>query len=272
MGYYARARHLHQAAKIIVEQHGGKIPASYIALRALPGIGPYTAGAIASIAFNLPHIAVDGNVRRVLARYRALRNPTPAFIQALASQVLDQEACGEFNQALMELGAVVCTPRNPQCPNCPLHKGCEAAALGQPEQFPEKKRKAPIPHYDIAASIIRDHQGRFLIQRRAETALLGGLWELPGGKRQGSETLQQACARELREELGVEVVVGEKLMSINHAYSHFRITLHAFWCKIVSGTPQSSAGLPLRWVRPEGLIHYAFPRANRRILDQLTHG
>ncbi len=269
LGYYARARHLHQAAGILTKQYEGMMPSDYGAIRSLPGVGTYTAGAIASIAFGMPYPAVDGNARRVLARCFALRTPTPATLLRLASQLLDPARPGDFNQALMEAGATVCTPASPRCPACPLGGLCAAKALSRQEDFPAKKVKNPVPHYDIAAGIVLDDEGRLLIQRRAERALLGGLWEFPGGKRTAGETLQQACQRELMEELGITVAVGELLTSVRHAYTHFRITLYAFRCHITAGIPVSSAGLPVRWVPLNELGQYAFPRANRRVLDAL---
>ncbi len=270
LGYYARARNLHRAAKLLVDHHGGTLPADYHELRKLPGIGPYTAGAIASIAFGMPYPAVDGNVRRVLSRYFALSSAAPPVLERLASQMLDSDRSGDFNQALMELGATVCTSTGPQCPACPLACGCAALASGQPERYPTRKAKGPTPHFDIAAGVVQDDAGRLLIQRRADNALLGGLWELPGGKRTGGESMQQACQRELHEELGISVAVGDLLKSVKHAYTHFRITLYAFRCTITTGTPVSTVGLPVRWVPLSELGRYAFPRANRHILDALV--
>ena len=270
LGYYARARHLHQAAQIVAAQHGGALPGTYEELLQLPGVGIYTAGAIASIAFGAAVPAVDGNVRRVLARYFALDRPRPAHLRHLALQLIGTERCGDSNQALMELGATVCLPRGPRCAVCPLRAGCKARAAGEPERFPARRVRAPTPHYDVAAGVVRNALGQLLIQRRPERALLGGLWELPGGKRKRGESLQEACARELKEELQVTVEVGDLVMSVRHAYTHFRITLYAFHCTITAGTPLSSAGLPVRWVALDALDAYAFPRANRRILDALV--
>jgi len=271
LGYYARARNLHKTAKALVTDYGGAVPADYEALRKLPGIGPYTAGAIASIAFGLPHPAIDGNARRVLSRYFTLESAKPSVLQSLAAQLLDPDRCGDFNQAVMELGATVCTPVRPKCDICPLESLCAARAEGEPERYPAKKSKRPVPHFDIATGVVLNDAGRLLIQRRAEEALLGGLWELPGGKRKSEETLEEACHRELKEELGITVSVDGLLKSVKHAYTHFRITLYAFRCTITDGTPQSTAGLPVRWVALNELHQYAFPRANRHILDALAN-
>ncbi len=270
LGYYARARHLHQAAQAIVRDHGGRLPASYEALRALPGVGPYTAGAIASIAFGLPHPAIDGNARRVLTRYFALHEATDRHLRRLASRHLPHARPGDFNQALMELGAVICTPAAPACGKCPVHEGCKAHAEGNPERYPTRKARKKVPHYDVAAGAVFDSAGRLLIQRRPREALLGGLWELPGGKRRQGESLRETCQREVQEELGIVVSVNELIDRVRHAYSHFRITLYAFRCHVVAGTPVSAQQLPVRWVALSDLADYAFPRANRRILDALV--
>ncbi len=263
LGYYARARNLHRAARMVRDCLEGQVPDSFSGLRALPGVGSYTAGAILSIAFEKPVAAVDANVRRVLAR--AFAQCDGNAIRQLAGALVPREAPGTFNQALMELGAAVCTPRAPSCNICPLRQPCRARAMDAVDSFPPRKRKKATPHYDVAAAMILDSSGRLLVQRRAEEGLLGGLWELPGGKREPGETLEGACSRELREELGVDVDVGERTHAIAHAYSHFRITLHVFRCRIRSGQPASRR--PLRWVLPSDLQKLAFPRATRRVLD-----
>ena len=270
LGYYARARNLHRAAQIVSGQYEGRLPSTYEALRALPGIGPYTARAILSIAFGLPHAALDANVRRVLSRLCALARGTETELQRLASSLLDRERPGDFNQALMELGALVCAPKAPQCARCPLSLVCGAFAEGVPEAYPERRKRPNVPHHDVATGVLFDRQGRLLIQRRSEESMLGGLWELPGGKREGDESIEDACRRELREELGIDVEVGELVDKVNHAYTHFKITMYAFRCCIREGAPKSAGGLPLRWVLLSDLDGYAFPRANRRILDALV--
>ncbi len=275
LGYYARARNLHRAAQQVAERYGGQIPRDYDAFRALPGVGPYTAAAVLSIAFGQPYAVLDGNVIRVLARVFALpddtsRPATRRHLQATADALLDAEHPGDANQAVMELGARVCLPAAPDCPRCPLRGVCQAFALGTPAAFPVVAKKAPTPHVPVAVGLLRDASGRLLVQRRAENGLLGGLWEFPGGKIEGGETPGEACAREFREELGVEVAVGERVARVDHAYTHFKVTLHAFACRLVAGEPRSAQGLALRWVAPEALGELAFPRANRRILETLA--
>ena len=268
LGYYARARNLHNAARRIVRSDS--IPRSLEELLALPGIGPYTGRAIASIVFGAQEAAVDGNVRRVLARLFALAEPTPRTLQQLADRLVDRKRPGDYNQAVMELGALVCTPKTPKCESCPIGSFCLAKASGTPATFPASRKRPPLPHFDIATGVLTDQQGCIFIQRRPATALLGGLWELPGGKRKPGETVPAACKRELREELGIDVAVGELVCKVKHAYTHFKITLWAYRCCILRGSPLSSTGLQTTWVHPVDFEQFAFPRANRRVLEAIA--
>ena len=242
LGYYARARNLHRAARQILDHHAGRFPTDLAAIRSLRGVGPYTAGAIASIAFGLDQPALDGNVRRVLIRLACLTAPTidNGRLWELAASLLPAGRAGDFNQALMDLGATVCLPRQPRCPDCPLRANCKARQKGLQDRLPRKKPRKPLPHYDVVAAVILK-RGRVLISRRKPEALLGGLWEFPGGKVQPRETHAAALRRELREELGIEISVGEPLAVVRHAYSHFRITLRAFLCRHLRLRPRRSA-------------------------------
>ena len=272
LGYYSRARNLHRAAGVVAAEHDGVIPRDPDAFRALPGVGPYTQAAVLSLAFGTPLAVLDGNVIRVLTRAFAIdadakAGPTRRALQSLADRLLDAERPGRWNEAVMELGATICTPRSPACPVCPLRSVCTAAALGTPEAFPVNARAKPVPHYTVAVALLEDEAGRVFVQRRPEDAMLGGLWELPGGKQESGETLAAACARELREELGVEVAVGAEVARVAHAYSHFRVTLHAFRCRLVSGEPTTATGEPWQWASPDELAALAVPRATRRVFE-----
>ncbi len=274
LGYYSRARNLHRAAQQVVAEHGGVVPSDAEAFRALPGVGPYTAAAVLSLAFDAPLAVLDGNVIRVLTRVFAVdadarSSRTRRRLQELADVLLDSERPGRWNESVMELGATVCTPRSPACPRCPLNGVCQATALGDPEAFPVVSKRAPVPHHTIAVGLVIDGASRVLIQRRPDDAMLGGLWEFPGGKVEEGETPGEACARELREELAIEVEVGAPIARVDHAYSHFRITMHAFRCRLVAGEPLSDAGEPVEWVSIDALDDYAFPRANRRVIEAL---
>jgi len=270
MGYYSRARNLHRAAKAVVERFGGRLPTDPGELRSLPGVGEYTAAAVASVAFGVPVAAVDGNVIRVISRLHADDGvPSVARVRRRigerAADLLDRERPGDWNEAMMELGATVCMPRSPSCDACPLARHCAGLAAGEPTAFPGRRARTAVPHVDVAVGILQRDDGRYLIQRRPENAMLGGLWEFPGGKCEPGEPPEAACRRELREELGIEVEVGPRVAEIPHAYSHFRITMHAFRCTIVGADPE-----PGTWVTREELSGYAFPRANRKLIEALA--
>lgn len=274
LGYYSRVRNMHKAAKVIVEKYHGKFPETFAEIVKLPGIGRYTGGAIASIAFQEPVPVVDGNVKRVLARFFEIEmeiNSTNAKKRfwELATELVSKDTPGDFNQALMELGATVCLPKNPMCDSCPIAFECRAKQKKRQEQLPIKNKKAPTPHYQIGAGLIwRD--GKLLITRRQENGLLGGLWEFPGGKQKKNETIQECVRREIKEELSVQVIVENHFMTVKHAYSHFRITLDIFNCQWISGEPECKVCSDFYWVTVEQLSTFPFPKANKRIVHKLT--
>lgn len=270
LGYYARARHLHRAAQIVVERHGGRVPAERKELLELPGIGPYTAGAIASIAYGRDEPVLDGNVRRVLCRLAYITSDprvpqTERRLEALACGLLPPGRAGDFNQALMELGSTVCTPRRPRCSVCPVAGLCEAQRRGDPEALPIGSPKRTRPHHEVAVGLIWK-DGELLLAKRPSKGLLGGLWELPGGKRRPSEALPECVRREVREELGIEVEVDEELTVVRHGYSHLSVTIHAFRCRWRAGAPQALGCQEWVWAKPRELSRYAFPRATQKIL------
>ena len=274
LGYYARCRNLHRAAGVIVAQHDGRFPTEMDAVLALPGIGRSTAGAILTFAHGQRHPLLDGNVRRVLTRlYDVAEDPARAAIQrdlwAHSTALLERAADPwTHNQAIMELGATVCTPRDPACPTCPVAAHCRAREAGTQSERPVTRKRKPLPHKHIGAGVV-SRDGRILIQLRPPAGLLGGLWEFPGGKQEPDESIEETVRRELREELGIEVGVGARIATVKHTYSHFRITLHAFACDVRQGEPRPQWAVECRWVLPEELRDYAFPKANRTILDAL---
>ncbi|MFM7086304.1 MAG: 8-oxo-dGTP diphosphatase MutT [Cyanobium sp.] len=239
---------------------------------ALPGIGRSTAGSILSSAFDRPHPILDGNVRRVLARLIAAPRP-PARDQAgfwsLSAQLLDPHRPRAFNQALMDLGATVCTPRSPACDRCPWQGHCAAYAAGDPARFPVKESPRTVPFQVIGVGVVLNAAGEVLIDQRLEEGLLGGLWEFPGGKQEAGEPIEATIVRELREELAIEVEVGEALISLEHAYSHKRLRFVVHLCRWISGEPQPLASQQVRWVAPAALDAYPFPAANARIIEAL---
>jgi A/G-specific adenine glycosylase len=168
----------------------------------------------------------------------------------------------------MDLGAVICTPRRPACGECPLGYACRARKLQIQESLPVRRPRKPLPHHDIAAGVIW-RGAQILIARRPPTGLLGGLWEFPGGKREPNESLEECLVREVREELGIDIEADQLLSTVRHAYTHFRITLHAFHCRYISGEPQAIGCTAWKWVTPQQLDQYAFPAANRAIIESL---
>lgn len=276
LGYYSRARNLYKAAKIVSEDYGGQFPQTAESLQKLPGIGRYTAGAIASIAFGEAVPVVDGNVIRVLTRLFDIADDvslaaTQTKLWDLAAQYVPEDAAGDYNQALMSLGQTLCTPRQPRCGECPVVDFCAAYRAGTQTQRPNKPKKAPIPHYDVTAGLIRDSAGRLLIAQRPPDKLLGGLWEFPGGKQESGETLPDCLQRELSEELGIHVEVGPLFVRVGHAFTHFKITLHVFECRYLpeGGPPQALECAAWRWVTENELDQYAFSAADRQVIDEL---
>ena len=274
LGYYGRARNLYRAAQLVVKDYHSNIPDEMRLLRKLPGIGRYTAAAVASIAFGRDEPTLDGNIRRVLARYYNVSDEAHSkigeeLLWSLAAQNLPPGKAGDYNQALMELGAILCTPKKPDCAHCPLAEDCQAKMLGIQEQRPVLLSRPAIPHYIVTAAVI--WRERFvLIACRPPHGLLGGLWEFPGGKQQEGEDLPTCLKREIREELGAEIAIGDQLGVFKHAYTHFRVTLYAYTCSLVSGEPHPLQAAELRWVLPAELTQYPMGKIDRQISQILV--
>ncbi|GAB4572115.1 MAG: A/G-specific adenine glycosylase [Anaerolineae bacterium] len=277
LGYYSRARNLHRAAQKVVQEWGGALPADVDDLQTLPGIGRYTAGAIASLAFGARVPVLDGNVIRILTRLYDLddevnRPDTVRKLWTLAEELVPEDRPGMYNEALMELGRVICRPRDPLCDQCPIQVHCRAWRAGTQHARPVKRKRPPVPHYEVAAGVIYgmgDNAGRILIAQRPEDGLLGGLWEFPGGKREDGEQMQDALRRELGEELGIEVEVGEMLVRVKHAFTHFRITLDAYECRHIAGEPQRLGVADFAWVTLDEMAQYPFGKADQQIITAL---
>jgi A/G-specific adenine glycosylase len=279
LGYYSRARRLHQGARQLGtgmhESHAGAVdpwPRTLEGWLALPGIGRSTAGSILSSAFDLPFAILDGNVKRVLARLTACPRPPARQLQGfwqLSELLLDPQRPRSFNQALMDLGATVCTPRKPSCGACPWQEHCAAYAAGDPAAYPVKDAPRELPFQVIGVGVVRNGAGDVLIDQRLNEGLLGGLWEFPGGKQEPDEAIEATIRRELREELAIEAEVGEELIVVDHAYSHKKLRFVVHLCRWLSGDPQPLASQQVRWVRPEQLADFPFPAANARIIAAL---
>jgi A/G-specific adenine glycosylase len=272
LGYYARARNLHKAAQQIVAEYDGQFPQDLAGAIALKGIGRTTAGGILSAAFNLPTAILDGNVKRVLARlvaFEAVPNKAIAPLWALSEQLIDPQNPRDFNQAIMDLGATLCTRHNPACLICPWRSHCKAYNQNAVTRFPMTESRQPIPHKQIGVAVITDAQGNILIDRRKQEGLLGGLWEFPGGKIEPGEAVEDCIRREILEELGIEIEVRDRLITIDHAYTHFKVTLNVFNCTHLSGEPQPIECDEVKWVTLAEIDQYPFPKANGQIIEAM---
>ncbi len=275
LGYYSRARNLHHAARIIHTGYQDALPETPEALEDLPGIGPYTAAAIASIAFGKDTATVDGNIRRVFSRLYNLKEPVRSpeserRIWSLAEENLPPGRAGDYNQALMDLGATICTTKAPDCARCPIQADCQARAAGVQEQRPVRLPRKKVPHLTVTAAVIR-REGKVLLSKRPAEGMLGGLWEFPGGTREDSDPDLPACLRrEIREELGVEIEVGAPFGVYDHAYTHFKITLHAFLCVLNDkAEPQPLESDGLVWAGLSELEGYPMGKVDRQIANRL---
>jgi A/G-specific adenine glycosylase len=263
LGYYSRARNLHKAAQIVASKFNGELPRDLTELRTLPGIGRYTVGAIASMAFGMDEPTLDGNLRRVFSRLfdvdEFADSPTgEKILWNLAAQNLPKGQAGDYNQALMDLGATICVPKNPRCLLCPLMEICEARQQGTQELRPVLKPKKAVPQYIHAAGVIIN-RGRVLLAQRPPDGLLGGMWEFPNAR------VEENPAKELTKVLNaaysLKVKKRDALGIIQHAYTHFKVTVHAYRCDAVS-IPKSKN---LKWVKITDLTDYPMGKVDRQI-------
>jgi A/G-specific adenine glycosylase len=273
LGYYSRARNLHQAALKIVHFHGGKFPETYPELVSLPGIGRYTAGAILSIAFDLPYPVLDGNVVRVLTRLFALRgDPKGTELQRVlwkyAEKLVPAKSPGDFNQALMELGATVCSPRQPRCLLCPWQTECLARREGVQELFPEKS-KVPVVERSSSAVAVVFRRKCVLIVRRSQGRLFRDFWEFPGGEFNGVRNIRSALATKIKNDLGLRIRVLDLLATIKHSVTQHRITLQAYRAELQTSTAVDPRRSTARWVKPAELRKYPFASASSQIVELL---
>ncbi len=263
LGYYSRARNLHQASREILSRFNGKVPDNLSDLLSLPGIGRYTAGAVLSIAFNKEAPILDGNVKRVLSRLFAVsgdevKNRREGHLWDLSKSLIPKGHAGSFNQALMDLGATVCTPNAPQCSRCPLHDFCMARASGNPERFPSRSSKKPIPTVHSVSAVIQ-RNGEVLIRQRPPRGLLGGLWEFPNWKISSREDPALKVLNCIKNELRLRIKSREALGSFKHTFSHFKLTLLPYLCQ-TAGRRRNGTWVPVR-----NLHLFPMSRLHRRI-------
>jgi len=258
LGYYARARNLHKAAQVVANALGGRFPGTHEGLRALPGVGDYTAGAIASIAFDLPYAAMDANAERVVARLFAVEEPLAKVkvrLRGLGQSLVPERRAGDFAQAMMDLGSAICTPRKPACMSCPLFDDCRARKLGIQEQLPAKGEKALRPMKRGAAFVVRDRDGAVLLVRRPESGLLGGMMQPPLGPwteefpSRGEALRQAPFEAQWRKRLGI----------VRHGFTHFELEIEVY-----ETTVAEHPKIEGKWVRD--LATAALPTVMKKIV------
>ncbi len=278
LGYYSRARNILKCARILVRDHNGVIPSDPKSLLALPGIGPYTAGAIASIAYNLPVPLVDANIGRLFARLFDISIPLSQAKELLwrkAAELVPRDQARSFNQGLMELGALICTPKNPACPQCPLTSFCIAHRDGLIPVRPVLQKGREQITIEMATGVLAHPHGHglFFIQQRLADDVWGSLWEFPGGRLKDEESPEQAIIREFFEETGFTVRVDKKITSITHYYTRYKVILHCFLCTLdvlesaECPDPILYAAQEYRWVSFPELAEFAFPAGHRKLIE-----
>jgi A/G-specific adenine glycosylase len=271
LGYYSRARNLHRASKIILNHFKGKLPENLTDLLTLPGIGKYTAGAVLSIAYNKEAPILDGNVKRVLSRLFAVssnpvRGKTEDLLWQRSESLIPKGFASSFNQGLMDLGAMVCTPIDPQCSRCPLARLCKGKASGDPEKYPSRIVRKKIPHIEAIAAVLR-RDGKVLLSQRPPKGLLGGLWEFPNWKSEAERRLRLRfrLRNHIKKEMGINVKVKESLGTFKQTFTHFKLTLHVFHCEAMDGRGKG------KWVSIENLRLFPMSRVHRRIAESILH-
>lgn len=275
LGYYARARNLHKAANIVVHEFNGVIPIDYEDFRKMPGVGEYSAAAVLSIANDAPFAAVDGNIKRVLARLFLIEAPindssSHKQFQQQADELLDHEKPGLFNQAMMELGATVCRPKSPTCIVCPVSIYCGAFQTARQDDFPKSNKRSAIPEHHMAAGVISKGSKVLLVQRPLD-GLLGGLWEFPNGRLNEGEDVEASCVRHISDAVNLSVKNITYLTRVRHAFTHFKIVVDVMQCDYQSGEIVLNGPLDAKWVEVTKLHEYPLPRVTHKILDKLEH-
>lgn len=275
LGYYSRARNLHKAAGLLYDEYGASFPSDIDSIVSLPGIGQYTAGAIASIAFGFSVPAVDANVLRVFSRLLDIAIPvrqarSRRIVEETVTNLIPEDRAGDFNQAIMEFGALVCAKR-PRCDACPVSDLCLAYDRGGVHERPVLPPSKGTIKIDMATGVLL-HEGGVLIQKRLPDDIWPGLWEFPGGVIESGETPREALIREYEEEVELAVVPGEKITVITYSYTRYRVTMHCYYCRLSGSLPEEivfNEAAEGRFVCPEALHGFAFPAGHRRLIDHI---
>ncbi len=280
LGYYSRAHRIHNAAKLLMEADEVKSgldevrwPEDLQNWMSLPGIGRSTAASILSSAFNTPEAILDGNVKRILSRLvgsNQILSKNSGLLWEISSTLLDINSPRNFNQALMDLGSMICTRSKPKCLYCPWQNSCIAYYQGEPEKFPVKDSRKLSNLVVIGIGLIINDKGQVLIDKRLSSQNMGGMWEFPGGKNEKGESIEFTIVRELYEELGVKIKLGKKLIEFDHSYTHQKLKFVVYLCKILNGEPKALSSSQVKWVDPKDLINYPFPTANQKMITALN--
>jgi A/G-specific adenine glycosylase len=268
LGYYSRARNLQHASKIIINHYRGKIPDDLKDLLSLPGIGRSTAGAILSFAYNQEEPILDGNVKRVLSRLFAVsghptRGKTEGLLWKISESLIPKGRSNPFNQALMDLGSMLCTLKDPQCSYCPLRNLCRGFLSGKPERYPLRTIKKIIPHR-VAVSAVIQKNGKVLLHQRPLKGLLGGLWEFPNWPIKTRKNLKHQMRENVKVGFELKVEVKSHLGTFHQTYSHFKLTLHVYQCWAIGGNGNG------RWIPLRDLNAFPMSRIHRRIANLIS--
>ncbi len=275
LGYYSRARNLHKAAKMIVEQFNGIVPNDIETLQTLPGIGRYTAGAIASIAYQKRVPLVDGNVFRVFSRIFNCKDDigkpdTQKKFYELATDLVSEEEPGNFNQALMELGSLICVPDAPECPKCPVKSLCISLRDGNPLELPVRANGLKVKKMEMVVGLLTQ-ENKILVRRRPASGIWGGLWELPGAVRKKGESLELTLQNEFQNEIGVTFDIQKKVKPIEHRFTHRLAKIHPFECKLANGQKFKIKNSDVKWADRNALAKLSFPVPHQKILSQYAY-
>ncbi len=269
LGYYRRCNNFYKATKLVVSDFNSKIPKEKSQFISLPGVGDYTASAVLSIAYNKPYPVLDGNVKRVLSRIIGIKRLTKYNINRInkfLNLVICKKRPGDFNQGLMEIGALICKPNNPVCIKCPINNFCYASKMKYPGAYPVKNKLKPRPHFNVVIAIIW-RKDKFYIQKRRTDQMLGGLWEFPGGVVNQGQDPELVLKQKVYEDCGVHAKIFKKVGFIDHAFSHFTIRLNGYFCtekKYFLDENESR-----KWILKKNINNYSFPKANHKLFKQL---
>ena len=274
LGYYSRARNLHKAAGMVTSRFNGKVPEDPVTFRALPGVGDYFAAAVLSIAFGQVLAVVDGNVKRVLSRLLEIdapvnRSGSHQIFRVPAMDLICPKQPADFNQAMMELGALVCRPKQPDCDNCPLAGLCLANRHGTIANFPKREASRKIPHRHLATGVICK-KGKMLVVQRQMEGFLGGLWEFPSVPADKGHSSKERIREMITAEPGLKIAVDRRLTRIRHAYTHFTLSGDVYLCRHVAGRIRLKNARSHRWVTLGGLARLPLHKANHKFLDDLA--